>query len=169
MLKIISKWGAITGSAILVIMITGNYLLDASNPDNFGISEIFGYLTMFGCLCMIYVALNEAGQGNTIWQKIMIGLGVSVIAGMMFGVYNVIYTSYIDPEFMDNYYAYYIAQHPVQSGPEFDAFVAELEAQKEMFMHPVTQFFAMSATVIAVGIPLSVILAVLHKKLTGML
>ena len=165
MFKIMSKWGGITGAVILVIIVSGNYLIEASNPDNYGLSETFGYLTMFACLCMIYVALNEAGVDNTIWQKIMLGLGVSVIAGAMFGIYNVIYTSYIDPSFIDSYYENHIAQYPIQSGPEYDAFVAGVEAEKQLFENPVIQFFMMSATVIAVGIPLSVILALVHKRM----
>ena len=144
----------------------GEVLLGGASSENYRTSEIFGYLTFVACLGMIYLGLNDAKTTHiTIWQKVLLGLAISAVAGVMFGIYNVIYTTYINPEFMDQYYAHYISQLPVQSGPEFEAQVAALEADKEMFMHPLTQFLAMTATVIAVGIPESVILAVVHKRI----
>lgn len=166
MLKTSLKWGTISGAALIIIIVASEIIKGGSNPDNFASSEVFGYLTFVACLGMIYLGLNEAKNTHTtIWRKILIGLAISAVAGIMFGIYNVIYTTYINPEFLDEYYAYYISQLPIQSGPEFDAQVAALEADKEMFMHPLTQFLAMSATVIAVGIPESVLLAVLHKRI----
>ena len=155
---------------LVVIIVTGEYLMNGSSPDNFGSSEIFGYVTFVACLGMIYLAFNEVARSDavkseTIWQKTLLGVAISAVAGLIFGFYNVIYTSYINPAFLDDYYNYYISQLPVQSGPEYDAMVASLEAEKQMFMQPLTQFFVMATTVIAVGIPESVILAVIHKKL----
>lgn len=166
MLKTALKWGGYSGGILIIIIALGEVIMGGSNPDNYAASQIFGYVTFVACLGMIYLGLNEAGDSyNTIWKKVVLGLSISFVAGILFGVYNVIYTSYINPEFLDEYYAYYISQLPVQSGPEYDAQVATLEADKEMFMHPLTQFLAMSATVIAVGIPESILLAVIHKKL----
>lgn len=167
MFKTALKWGGYSGGTLIIIIALSEVIMGGSSPDNYAASQVFGYVTFVACLGMIYLGLNEAGEShNTIWKKVVLGLSISFVAGILFGIYNVIYTSYINPEFLDEYYAYYISQLPVQSGPEYDAQVAALEADKEMFMHPVTQFLAMSATVIAVGIPESVLLAVIHKKMS---
>lgn len=165
MLKTLLKWGGTSGFIMVLVIAVGNFLFDGTSPENYRISEIFGYTTMIVCLGIIYLALNETKTTRrTVWQKIALGIGVSAVAGAMFGAYNVIHTTYIDPAFLDNYFDHYISQLPVQSGPEFEAQVAELTNQKEMFSSPAMQFIVMASTVLLVGIPESIILAVLHKK-----
>lgn len=166
MLNAIFKWGSISGLIMVFVILIGNLLMGASSPENYGTSEIFGYTTMIVCLGIIYLGLNEARETRvTLWQKIILGVGISAVAGAIFGIYNVIHTSYIDPAFIDNYFDYYISQLPMQSGPEFEAQLAELTSQKEMFSSPIMQFFVMASTVLLIGIPESIILAVLHKKI----
>lgn len=165
MLKLSVKWGGVSGGIMTVLLLLSFVLLPAPSPETYGISEIFGYVTIFASLAVIYVAMNELqnGQPVSLWQRISLGVGVSAIAGAIFGLYNVVYTGYLDPDFMDNYYNYYISQLPEQSGPSYEEAVARLEAEKAMFMSPVTQFVTMGATVLLAGIPVSVLLAFLHK------
>lgn len=166
MLNTVLKWGGISGFIMVFVIVVGNLLIDGTSPENYKISEILGYTTMIVCLGVIYLALNETRDTRvTIWQKIVLGVGISAVAGAMFGVYNVIHVTYIDPDFIDNYFDYFISQLPTQSGPEFEAQLAELTSQKEMFSSTIMQFFVMGSTVLLVGIPESIILAVLHKKL----
>jgi hypothetical protein len=73
----------------------------------------------------------------------------------------------LNPGFMQSYYDYYLTTLPVQSGPEYDRLVAELESQRAMFASPVAIFFVMAATVWAAGIVISVLVALIHKYLAG--
>lgn len=166
MFKISFKWGAYTGGVMTLLLLASHFLVAAPSPENYGVSEIYGYAAIFGSLGLIYLAVNdvqrsEAGQQLSLWQKIMIGVAVSAFAGVVFGLYNVVYTSYINPEFMENYYNYYISQIP--EGPGRDAEIAKFEADKEMFMNPLSQFLIMGSTVLAAGIPESVLLALIHS------
>lgn len=152
-------------SALLI----SNLLFPEPSAESYGLAEAFGYATIFASLGLIYLAMNEVQNRNEegevmLWQKIVLGVMVSAFAGVMFGIYNVVYTTYINPEFMESYYNHYISQLPVQSGPEYEATVAQLEQEKAMFMHPATQFGAMAATVLAAGIPVSILLALLHSR-----
>lgn len=168
MLKVSLKWGAISGAIMVALLLVSYFFFPENDPAYFDSAETYGYAVMIASLAVIYLAINEKSQESdgvptSMWHKILIGSAVSVVAGIIFGFYNLIYTSYMNPEFMDAYYNYYISQLPVQSGPEFERMVAELEAQKAMFMAPVTQFSVMAATVVMIGIPLSVVLAFIHK------
>ncbi|PCI64747.1 MAG: hypothetical protein COB37_00180 [Kordiimonadales bacterium] len=168
MVKISFRWGLYAGGIMVAALLISNLLFPEPSAESYGLAEAFGYATIFASLGLIYLAMNEAQKRNvegnlTLWQKIVLGVMVSAFAGVMFGIYNVVYTTYINPEFMESYYNHYISQIPVQSGPEYEAIVAQLEQDKAMFMHPVTQFGVMAATVLAAGIPVSVMLALVHS------
>ncbi len=168
MVKVSLKWGGISGAVMTTLLLISYFFFPENDPAYFSSAETYGYLSMVASLVVIYLALNDTslyadGATPTLWQKILVGSAVSIVAGIIFGFYNLIYTSYMNPEFMDVYYNYHISQLPVQSGPEFERMVAELEAQKAMFMAPVTQFSVMTATVVMIGIPMSVVLAFVHN------
>lgn len=170
MWKLSLKWGVISGGIMTVLLVGSHLLFPMDDPAYFDTGEIYGYVSMIASLAVIYLALNDehmaTGTGATLWQKILVGSGAALVAGVIFGLYNVVYTSYVNPDFLDTYYGYYISQLPVQSGPEYDRMVAALEADKAMFMHPFTQFAVMGATVVMIGIPLSVALAFIHNLRT---
>ncbi len=168
MLKTSLKWGVISGAVMTALLLVSLFFFPENDPAYFSSAENYGYASIIASLAVIYLALDDKSLGAdganvTIWQKILVGSGASVVAGVIFGFYNLIYTSYMNPEFLDAYYNYYISQLPVQSGPEFERQVAELEAQKAIFVAPVTQFSVMAATVVMIGIPLSVVMAFIHK------
>lgn len=168
MLKVSLKWGIISGAIMTALLLISSFFFPENDPAYFGSAETYGYASMIASLAVIYLAMGDTslrpkGVALGLWQKILVGSAASVVAGIIFGFYNLIYTSYINPEFMNVYYDYYISQLPVQSGPEYDKMVADMEAQKAMFMAPATQFSVMGATVVMIGIPLSVILAFIHQ------
>lgn len=168
MFKLALKWGGIVGGILTALMLASYIVYPDFDVDHMETSETFGYASIIGCLALIYLAiadLEKQQAGATLWQKIMLGCAVSAVAGVMFGLYNVFYTSVLNPEFMDLYFDHYISQLDMEPGPARDEAVAALQAEKEMFKSPLTQFFAMGATVLMAGIPISVLLAFLQGKL----
>lgn len=168
MKKLMLKWGAIMGGVMVAILLVEYALYPELDPERFDSSETYGYAAIFASLAIMYMAMVEQDKASgetppTMWQRIMLGSGAAIVAGAIFGAYNVFYTEVLNPEFMDVYYDYYIAQLPVQSGPEYESMVADLEAQKAMFQAPSTQFLVMASTVIMIGIPMSVALAFVRK------
>lgn len=167
MLKISLKWGGISGGIMVALLLISHFLFPTTDPAQFDAAEIYGYAAMVASLAILYMAILEmeksGSPGPSQWQKILACSGAAVVAGFIFGLYNVFYTSVLNPEFLDTYYDYYISQLPVQSGPDYEEKVAALEADKAMFMSPLTQFLVMGATVVAIGIPMSVLLAFLRR------
>lgn len=161
------KWGGISGGIMTALLIVSYLLFPQNDPAYFSEAETYGYAAMILSLGVIYLAMAEfeaaAAAPVTVWQRILLGTLASLVAGAIFGLYNVVYSLWLNPEFLDSYYTYYISQLPEQSGPAYEAAVAELEAQKAMFMSPVTQFLVMGATVVMIGIPMSVGLALVRK------
>ncbi len=164
MTKLIAKWGSIIGGVMVTVMLIEFAIVPNPEPEHFEFSETLGYATIVASLAIMFLAMNEqerlAGDVPVgMWQRILLGSGAAVVAGACFGLYNVIYSELLNPEFMDTYFAYSVSQLPVQSGPEFDRMSAELLEQKEMFKAPTTQFLVMASTVIMIGIPISVLMA----------
>lgn len=165
----ILKWGIISGTIMVIIFIISYLafpLVDAAAYTN---SEILGYVGILLGTIIIYFAIADyfkaPDEAIGLWPRILLGLGVAFIAGIMVGLYNVVYILYIDPNFMANYLTFTISQLPTQSGAEFDKAVAELTQQKEAFDSASIMFFLMAATVWFIGIPASIVCAFLHKRL----
>lgn len=165
--KVALKWGGVSGGIMTLLLIISYLLFPQNDPAYFSEAETYGYAAMVISLAVIYLAMAEyeaqAEAPVTLWQRILLGTLASLVAGAIFGLYNVVYSVWLNPEFLDSYYNYYISQLPEQSGPAFEAAVAELEAQKAMFMSPITQFLVMGATVVVIGIPMSIGLALVRK------
>jgi hypothetical protein len=76
---------------------------------------------------------------------------ISLLPAILFGLYNVIYMVYIDPNFAEAYYQGVIAQmHIDYSRAELLAQLVEMDTNKEMFMSPAFNFFLMTVTVILI-------------------
>ncbi len=166
----IIKYGLIAGTIIVLIpVITG--LIIGYGPDTFKTGEIIGYSTMILSLMMIFLAVREYQKrhpNETVgFAKIVgIGAGISFIAGFMFGIYNVIYVTYIHPDFMQEYYQYYLANIQNSGAPqaEIDAQIAKLEQEKSLFMNTTFNFFIMFLTVFMIGLVVSIISGLFQRE-----
>ena len=157
----IFKYGLLAGSVIVLIPVITSWFI-GTGPETFAIGEIIGYSTMIVSLLLIFMAVNEYKQSqperSVSFSKIlMIGTGISAIAGVMFGIYNWVYVTYIAPEFVDQYYNYYIENIRSSGAPqtEIDSSIASLNEEKEMFMNPIVSFLAMFVSVFIVGLIIS--------------
>ena len=163
MKQIILKYGLIAGFIIVAIPSISGMIM-GYGEDTFATGEVIGYSTMVFSLMMIFVAAKKYQQANPdeiigFKQIFLLGSGISLIAGTMFGIYNVIYVLYIDPEFMQKYYDYSINNIRNSGIPAevVEQQIAEIESQKKMFMNPWVNFFLMFITVFFIGLIVSVI------------
>lgn len=170
MINAIWKWGLICGGVMTVFLYAPYFLFFQNGAVDYAMAEVAGYIGMLGALLVIVLAINSHFKNATpdvsIWQRLKLGLGVTLIAGIIFGLTNNVYTFWVNPEFMDSYYAYYISQIPVQDGAAYDQAVADAEAQREMFSSPIMQFLLMGATVWMIGILVSILASIGHWFLT---
>lgn len=170
MKQITIKWGMISGLIMVgVPMIT--YLLIGGGPETFRIGELIGYATIVLSLLLIFIAINEVRklqdeQTIGFFKGLAVGLMISAIAGTLFGIYNWVYMSFLEPGFLDQYYDYYIEQLKA-SEPDpatLDSQIQSFEEQREMFANPFFQFVVMFFTVFAIGLIVSIFCAGIQSK-----
>ncbi len=159
----ILKYGLISGCIVVLIPLIGTWVM-GTEPETFKMGEIIGYSTMILSMLIIFLAVNEYKKSIpehrlTFLDITKIGLGISIIAGVMFGLYNVIYVLYIDPDFMDKYFSYYIhnIQNSGQSEDIINQQIKQLEQDKAMFMSPTFNFFMMFLSVFIIGLIVTLI------------
>ncbi|TQV81433.1 DUF4199 domain-containing protein [Aliikangiella coralliicola] len=166
----ILKYGLISGGVIVLIPVLGSMII-GTGPESYRMGEIIGYSTMILSLLVIFMAVNEYKKNHpdesiSAKQIMLIGCGVSAIAGLMFGIYNWIYVTFLVPDFMDQYFNYYI--ETIRNGggtqQEIDTQIADLQQQKEMFMNPLVSFFVMFVTVFAIGFIISIVSALAQSS-----
>ncbi|MCL6274605.1 DUF4199 domain-containing protein [Muricauda sp. 2012CJ35-5] len=158
-------YGAIT---ICVLFLTSWFLL---NELPFEIQEILGYASMVISLSFVYFGMkhfrDQVNEGQLSFKKaITIGILISLITALAFGVLDVIYTELLNPEFMETYYEATIKNMRDSLPPEeFESQLKEIQAQKETFSNPLFSFALMAMTVFVIGFIISLISAlVLQRK-----
>ncbi|NVK88661.1 MAG: DUF4199 domain-containing protein [Gammaproteobacteria bacterium] len=150
------KYGGL--AIVILIGITGlSAILLEQGPANYTTGEIIGYSAMLCALAMITLAHNEWRRHESavkFWHFVIIGLGISTLAATAFGLYNLAYIHWFNPEFMEQYYQFYIESVRASAAPaaEIEAVIAQLEAEKSMWMQPSMQFFGMFLTVFVMGL-----------------
>ena len=87
------------------------------------------------------------------------------MASVTFGIIDLIYITYINPDFAAEYYAHSIEQfRATLPEEEFKVKLAELESQKELFMNPLISFLIMSFTVFILGFIISLISSLILQR-----
>lgn len=170
MSKTVFKYSLWAGAVIVLFAIINVFFIDI-RPENFDTAEVVGYTSMVLSMLLIFLALNEYRQqqpDQTLSFKtgILVGLAISAIGGILFGIYNWLYVTFINPEFMDQYFSYYIDNIRNSSAPQaqIDSQIAQLQAEKDMFQSPVVQFLVMFFTEFFIGLIVTLLAATVESK-----
>ncbi len=167
--RTVLKYGGYA-SLVLVIAFVGSYLLMGNEAENYTISEIIGYLSILVATLFAFLGIKEyrdkEQQGTlSFWKGLQIGTLIVILPALIFGLYNLIYVEYLDPDFMENYYQHQITQIKADFPEDVaTAKIEEMESQKEAFQSPMVQFFAMFMTVFIIGFIVSFISALILKN-----
>lgn len=164
----IIRYGIYSAITICLLALAGWYL--GKNLD-YSIQEIIGYTSMVVSLLFIFFGIKhfrdtENNGVVSFGKALLIGILISLIAALAFGILDVIYIKYIDPDFVTEYYSHYVEEmRNSLSEAEFKIEFEKLEAQKELFSNTFMNFFLMFATVLIIGFIISLISAlVLQRK-----
>lgn len=167
MKKVALKYGFRSTVAIVVIfLILWLFLSDL----DFGTQEVLGYVSMIVSLSFVYFGLkyyrdNENGNQLTFGQGLKLGLLIVLIPSIAFGLFDVVYTEVINPDFMEDYYSHTVENMKANlPASEFEVKLAEMETQKEMFGNPLFQFVVMGMTVFLVGFIMTVISSLILQR-----
>lgn len=169
MKKVVLKYGLIA-SAITVGVPVISGLFMGNGPESFGQGEIVGYTSMIVAMCTVYFAMRHVRDklNNGILsfgQGLKIGTIISIMGGLAFAIYNIVFVTLIMPDFNEQYFAY-------TSGLEIGT--SEFEAQYAVAMQENAFMFSLAGgtllmflTVFLIGLVLSLISALIvqNKKI----
>jgi len=159
-----------TRSALCILLLVIISAVALKNLD-FSTQEIYGYASIIISLSFVFFGIkhfrDQENNGLLSFGKgLIIGLLISLFASITFGLYNVIYVEYINPDFMTAYYDDAVTQvSKTLSGEELQAKLKTMEEEKASFSNPFMNFSLMFLTVFMIGLIISLISSlVLSKK-----
>ena len=167
MKKTILRYGTY-GSILLTILFSLSLYI--GEYFSYSAREVIGYTTMVLSLSFIFFGIKhyrdqENGGVVSFGTSLKMGVLISLIVSLVFGIIDVIYIEFINPEFMTEYYAHSVETLKNSVPPEeFQEKLKELEAQKEFFSSSFMSFLVMSMTVFVLGFIISLISALFLQR-----
>jgi len=131
--------------------------------------EIIGYSSMVVSLLFVFFGIKhfrdrENNGVVTFAKALLIGVLISLIVSVAFGILDIIYVKFVNPDFMTDYYEGMLEQAQTLPAEEFEILKEELNAEKEMFLNPFMHFFIMSMMVFVIGFIISLLSALLLQR-----
>lgn len=163
----ILRFGIYGAICICVLFILS---LSLANNLSYSTREVIGYSAMLISLSFVFFGIkhfrDKVNEGKVSFGKaLFLGVIISLITALAFGILDVIYIEYVNPDFTEEYYTRTIADlKDSLPAAEFEVKKAEMEAQKELFMSPVANFIIMSLTVLTIGFIISLLSALILKR-----
>ncbi len=161
------RYGVLSAITICVLNLAGWFL--GKNLD-YSIQEVIGYTGIVVALLFVFFGIKhyrdkENNGVVTFGKALLIGVLISLMAALAFGVLDVIYVKYINPDFMAEYYAHHVEQlKSTLSEAEFKIEFEKLEAQKELFSNTFMSFFLMFITVFIIGFIISLLSGLILQR-----
>lgn len=157
-------YGAIT---ICVLFMASWFSFDGLS---YSAQEVIGYVSMIISLGFVYFGIRhfrdkENGGQISFKKALTLGVLISLITALAFGVLDIIYVEFLNPDFMNDYYANSIESlRETLPDEEFQIKRDELESQKAMFMNPILSFLVMAMTVFVIGFIISLISSLILQR-----
>ena len=168
MRKIILTFGSIAGLVIIGSIILGA-LLARSESTKF--SELVGYLVMIVALSVIFVGIKryrdrELGGVIKFGPALLLGLGISLVAGVVYVVSWEVYLSVTDYAFIHEYTQAIIEAKKAAglSGEDLDALVASMNTMRQKYANPLYRLPMTFLEIFPVGLLISLISAAVLRK-----
>lgn len=168
MKKTVVKFGAYGAITICVLFLISWFALDGLSLS---VQEVLGYVSIVLSLSFVYFGIKQyrdtENAGKVSFKDaLIIGILITLITALVFGLLDVFYTEVLNPDFMDEYYEN-AADNLRASLPsdQLEAQLARLEAEREQFSNPLISFTFMALTVFIIGFIISLLSSlILHRK-----
>ncbi|MDH3712094.1 MAG: DUF4199 domain-containing protein, partial [Cyclobacteriaceae bacterium] len=156
---------------VMVGLAAVNFTLVSGGKDNYQISEVIGYLTMFLAMVFVFLGIryyrDHQNQGKVSFtQSLKIGLLIALFPALTFGILDHIYISLINPNFQEEYYQMQVEKIDADA-PDYQAQVDKLQAEREAFANPLVLFLVMTVTVLLIGLVVTIISGLILKRDTS--
>ena len=168
MKKTVLRYG-LYSALFIVLFFLISWMVFGSN-ENFALQEIFGYAGIVLALSFVFFGVlhfrnNVNGGSLSFGEGMKVGVMISLIPALAFGLFDVVYVLWLEPEFMDKYYAHMQREMQQTLSPaDYQARLKEMESEKALFNSPAVQFVVMFLTVFIVGIIITVISTLILKR-----
>jgi hypothetical protein len=167
MINIAFLFGTIGGLIVSAGMLVGIIVL----PEHGGASLWYGYLTMLLAMSMIFFGVKRyrdtAGGGVIKFlPALMLGLGIAVVAGVIYVLAWEVYEAATNYRFADSYMNAVIAAKRAAggSGPALDATIAQMQTFKTNYANPLYRMAMTFTEIFPVGVLISLISAAILRN-----
>ena len=157
-------FGAFSGGTLFLSGILLGHELDYS------IQEVVGYVTIIAALSFIYFGIkhfrDRQNRGQITFAKgLTIGICITLIVGLGIAVADYIYTSVLNPNFVQEFLEVSIQNlEKNYSGPELAEKINQLKNEIESYGDSFSLALIMFVTVLIIGIVISIISSLILKS-----
>ena len=164
MYKSALKFGSTAGAILIAVIILPFYWQDSEELiEHMRWGEIVGYLTMVLAMTLVYFAIREQRSrlGGRIGYgaAVLTGLLTALVAATVFGLATVLLYTAMGPERTHEFMQLYV-QHAAGADEQARAqALADYQAHRQLFLSPWFNGLLMFATVLPIGLLLSLLFA----------
>ncbi len=169
MKKVITKYGLIACAIVIGIPVL-SMAITGFGPESFDLGAIIGYSSMIVAMGLIYFAIrNHRDKHNggivSFGEGMKIGLAISTMGGIVWGIYNLIFVTWIMPDFYEQYVSH---SSGLEIGTqEFERHFNETMEANSFFYSDFGGTLLMFLTVFLIGFVISIISALVLQKRVG--
>ncbi|MEM8568532.1 MAG: DUF4199 domain-containing protein [Bacteroidota bacterium] len=143
----------------------------SDGEPNYEMGEIIGYTSMIICMVFVFLGIREYRNVElhgtmTFNQALGMGVLIALVPSLAFGLYDIVYILYLNPDFTNDYFNHYLDKmRNTLTAEEFEKARQQMEAEKEFWSNPLLQFIVMFLTVFVIGFIVALISsAILQTK-----
>jgi hypothetical protein len=168
MKKTVLRYGLL--STLTLVGISLYTWLTLGPKSDYAVYEVIGYASMVLAMVFVFFGIrhyrNKVNNGVLSFGRgLKVGVLIVLVPTLIFGVFDALYTTVINPGFMDSYYENQLSKAKQTLSPaDYELQVAEAKAEREMFGNPVVLFLVMSLTVFMIGMIATVISTLILKR-----
>lgn len=158
-------------ASLLLIGVHIIFWVVSDGEPSYEMGEIVGYASMIACMAFVFLGIREYRNVElrgtmTFGQALGMGVLIALVPSLAFGVYDIIYIIYLDPDFTNDYFNHYINEmRSTLTAEEFEEARRQMEAEKQFWSNPLLQFIVMFLTVFVIGFIVALISsAILQTK-----
>jgi len=166
MKKLTYKYGLISGGLLIFFMFSSSFIW--GDQMDFVMATVIGYMTMFISFVPIYLGIKDFRNNHligfiTLKEALKIGLGIVLIASVLYAIGWMIYYQLVGKEFMETSHMKMVEEinNSGLEQAEIEQKTSQLESLRQKFSNPFTRLSYPFAEIL----PLGAIIALLSSLL----
>lgn len=159
------------GSMVGIFLLTHMLFMKNFSPEMWTFAELLGYSSIIVALSAIFFGIKTyrdkiLGGKISFGRAFTLGVGISAVASVIFGIYIYILYTVISPDLSGKLIEVY--REKIKTSGQTQEIIAQqlvqFEAEARMWNNPVLQSFIMLVTVLMIGILISLVCAAILRR-----